>query len=226
MTPDAPSLSPLRPSSTICAVGHAHRGARAGDRRVVGDHHQRQPAARSCSSSSSITSSAERAVEVAGRLVGQQQPTAHHHGAGDRHALALAARELVGAVVGALAQPDRRRAPAPPARGARPRATPAKSIGSSTLPSAVEPRQQVEELEDEADAVAAAAASARSLRQPADLAPVEAVGARASAGRGSRGRAAASTCPSPTGPMTATCSPARIGSDTSLRACTSPSPTR
>jgi hypothetical protein len=42
------------------------------------------------------------AVEVAGRLVGQQHGGLHDGGAGDRDALPLAAGKLVGAVVGAL----------------------------------------------------------------------------------------------------------------------------
>lgn len=41
------------------------------------------------------------AVEVAGGFVGQQHRRAHDRGAGDRHALALAAGKFVGAVVGA-----------------------------------------------------------------------------------------------------------------------------
>jgi hypothetical protein len=41
-------------------------------------------------------------VEVAGRLVGQQQARAHDQRAGDRHALLLATGELAGAVVQAV----------------------------------------------------------------------------------------------------------------------------
>ena len=60
------------------------------------------------------------AVEVAGGLVGQQDRRAHHQRARDGHALALAARELVGLVVDAAAQVDQLQGAAAPARGAPP----------------------------------------------------------------------------------------------------------
>ena len=43
-----------------------------------------------------MTSAAGRAVEIAGRLVGEQQPGAGDKGAGDRDALLLAARSCAG----------------------------------------------------------------------------------------------------------------------------------
>src|SRR5579864_6021831 len=45
-------------------------------------------------------------IEVAGRLVGEQQRRVVHQRAGDRHALPLAARQLVGVVVHAVGQAD------------------------------------------------------------------------------------------------------------------------
>ena len=47
------------------------------------------------------------AVEVAGGLVGEEQRRVAHQRPGDGHALALAARELVGAVVHAVLEPHR-----------------------------------------------------------------------------------------------------------------------
>ena len=46
------------------------------------------------------------AVEVPRRLVGQDHTRAIDQRPGDRHALLLAAGEFIGAVVGALSQPD------------------------------------------------------------------------------------------------------------------------
>ena len=51
------------------------------------------------------------AVEVAGRLVAEQQRRVGDDGAGDADALLLAARELARVVVGAVGQADDRRAP-------------------------------------------------------------------------------------------------------------------
>ena len=77
-------------------------------------------------------------VEVAGRLVGQQDRRLRHERAGDRDALLLPARELVRVVIGAVGQPDRRQALhrqlAPLGRASLP---PPYSSGSSTLSSAV-----------------------------------------------------------------------------------------
>ena len=69
-------------------------------------------------------------------------------------------------------------------------------------------REQVEGLEDEADAPRRAARRARVV-ELADVDAVEQVGARRSAGRGSRGRSAASTCPSRTGRRWPATRPAR-----------------
>ena len=46
------------------------------------------------------------AVEVAGRFIGQNQGWLHDGGAGDGDALALAAGELIGAMVGAIFQTE------------------------------------------------------------------------------------------------------------------------
>ena len=46
-------------------------------------------------------------IEVAGRFVGQHEGRAVHQGAGNRHALELAAGKLVGKIVASAAQADR-----------------------------------------------------------------------------------------------------------------------
>ena len=94
-------------------------------------------------------------VEVAGRLVGQQQRRVVDQRAGDREALLLAAGELVRQRAGHLAQPevvDQRL----PARG-RVRRGAAHAAGEQHVGLARELGQQVEELEDEADLLPAQA---------------------------------------------------------------------
>ena len=116
--------------------------------------------------------------------------------AGDRDALLLAARELRGAVAGALAEPD---------------ALERVADDGARQPRAGEPRrqrdvllggqraEQVERLEDEADLLAAQPGE-RLLAQLAELVVAEAHARRSSGGRARRRSAAASTCPSRTGP--------------------------
>ena len=89
------------------------------------------PCSRVCAISTSITLAAVRRVEVAGGLVGQQQRRPVHQRARDRHALQLAAAQL-------LRQPRRRarrgrppRASAP--RAPRRRAAPSSISGSATF---------------------------------------------------------------------------------------------
>ena len=117
-------------------------------------------------------------VEVAGGLVGEQDRGLVDQGAGDRHALALAARELVGLVVHAVA-----RAPPSPARAARPLAPlAARHAGVDQRQLDVVQRvgagQQVEGLEDEADLLVADAPPARWSSSSWTADAVEAVGAR------------------------------------------------
>ena len=65
------------------------------------------------------------AVEVAGRLVGQEQRRLGDQRPGHRDPLLLAAGELVGLVVGPVGEADRRRARPAPGRAARAASTPA-----------------------------------------------------------------------------------------------------
>ena len=126
------------PWSTTCAVDHADDAVGgAADREVVGDDQQRQAAL-------DVEPAQQRgdllgvgAVEVAGRLVGPHDRGVVDERAGDRHALALAAGELVGHVAargraGRPARAPRARAGAPRRRG---RARPAAAARRSRPPS-------------------------------------------------------------------------------------------
>ena len=75
------------------------------------------------------------AVEIAGRLVGEEQGRARRGGAGDRHALLLAARQLRRIMRQAVAQPDRLELGRGALRGHRSR--PANSSGTATFSIAV-----------------------------------------------------------------------------------------
>ncbi len=135
-------------------------------------------------------------VQVAGRLVGEQDGRPAEQGPRDRDPLLLAARQLGRAVGEAVAQAglvDHRLQPLRVglAAGDRQRQQHVLARGQH--------RQQVEELEDEADVVAA---------QPGQLVVVELGDLDAldrdrcprSACRARPGCASASTCPTPTGP--------------------------
>ena len=109
-------------------------------RGAVGDDDQDRVCCWRCRSrSSDATVAADAWIEVAGRLVAQQQARLADQRPGDRHALLLAARQLAGPMVDALAS-------APPARSASraraatsarrlPRASRATSVGTSTFSS-------------------------------------------------------------------------------------------
>ena len=77
------------------------------------------------------------AVQVAGRLVGEQQGGLGDQRPGHRDALLLAAGELVGLVLGAVGEADRVQRRQGPRGGARAASTPAYASGSSTLASAL-----------------------------------------------------------------------------------------
>ena len=87
-------------------------------------------------SSSARISSPVVAVEVAGRLVGDDQRRIGDQRPRDRHALLLAAGQLVRVVVRAVGKPDQRRARDRRARGARGATSAVSSSGSSTFSNA------------------------------------------------------------------------------------------
>ena len=191
---------------------HRARAARA--RATVGScghDDEREAARRAARSSSSSTCWPERGVEVAGRLVGEQQPRAACTIArAIAHALALAARELVGAVVGARREADARRGSASTrARAARRAACPRRPSAARRSPRAVSRGTRWNDLEDEADHVPAHRASARRRRAAAPR------GRRArsvpAVGRSRQPSTFSSVdFPEPDGPMIATCSPGAI----------------
>ena len=123
-------------------------------------------------------------VEVAGGLVGEQDLGAVHDRARDGDALALSARELIGAVVLAPAQTDRGERLVD---AAAPLDAPdaAEEERQLDVPRRGQARHQMEELEDEADLLAADAGELL-VGERADLVAVETVGAASSVDRGSR----------------------------------------
>ena len=114
-----------------------------------------------CSSRSSVHHpGAGRGVEVAGRLVGQQQRRVADHRAGDRDPLPLAAGQLVRPVVEPVAQADpvqRRLGPPPPLAAAARRR---RAGRRRRCPARGTPGGEVELLEHEADPAAPAAPTA------------------------------------------------------------------
>jgi hypothetical protein len=115
------------------------------------------------------------AVEVAGRLVGENHRRLHDRGAGDGHALALPAGELVRAMVGAVLQAvvaQRLRHPL----GTLRRRDAGERHRQGDVLGGGQARHQMEALEDETDALAA---YPRLLfgRKRGDVAALEAVGA-------------------------------------------------
>ncbi len=149
--------------------------------------------------SSSSTSLGGFRVEVAGGLVGEHDGRARDERARDRDALLLAAGELRGAVVEAVADADGVDQPVEPlavglAPGDRQR--------QQDVLFGVQHRQQVERLEDEADPVAAQLGQALVV-EPGQLDAVEAHRARRSGGRGRRAMCISVDLPEPDGPMIA-----------------------
>ena len=125
-------------SAAHASVAERH-DARAvlGDVRLVRDEHDRQALLAVEPLEDVHHLDARARIEVAGRLVGQQQLRVVHERAGNRHALLLAAGQLVRMMAEPFAQADgaqRLGARAPLTRAC---CTPAYSSGSSTFSSAL-----------------------------------------------------------------------------------------
>ena len=157
-------------------------------------------------------------VEIAGRLVGEQNRRIDRQRARDGDALALAAGEFVRADAAAGVRAARASAARSRARRTFARGQPRRCSGSPTFSRHDERRQQIEELEDEPDLVPPDA------RQPivGQAAERFAVDAHFAGGRRSRPpiRLSSVDLPEPEGPMIDTISPRGIVSVTSSSAVT------
>ena len=142
------------------AVDDVHVALRArGELRIVGDHHD-GGALRVDLLEQLHHAARHQRVEVAGRLVGQQQARLAGQRARDRHALLLAAGQLGRVVLHARAQAHagQRLLDAAPALGGVEAAVAQRHVD---VVEQVEVGDQVEALEDEADLLVAQRASAR-----------------------------------------------------------------
>jgi hypothetical protein len=139
---------------------------------------------------------AGRLIQLARRLVGQQEARAVGERARDRDALHLAARELRRPVIGARAEPDVLEQLARAARRS-PSAAPASACGSSTFSAAVSIGSRKKRWKTKPMWRSRSRLRSRSF-EARDVAPVEQQRARRGARRRSRACAAASTCRSRT----------------------------
>ena len=133
-----PAVSATPVKRRHCGCGHhadGPCGRSARQHGIVGDQQQRGAAARAQREHQVDDVAAGLAVEIAGRLVGQQQPRRDDEGAGQRHPLLLAAGELAG-IVG-RGDGRARRTPSSRRRVAEGVAAPASSSGTATFSSAV-----------------------------------------------------------------------------------------
>ena len=163
-------------------------------------------------------------VEVAGRLVGQHDRRVVDQRAGDRHALLLAAGQLVRVVMRAGLHPDRLQRRHGPLVARR--CPPALAVVEQRQLDVLErrrPREQVEPLEHEPDLVVPHGGQLVP-RQLGDVAAVEDVLPRL--GRSRQPRMCMNVdLPDPEGPVTARNSPASMSSETPRSAWTLTSPT-
>ena len=178
--------------------------ARRGESRVVRGDDRRQAVLGVHLAQQRMQRVGGRLVEIAGRLVGQQQRRLHHQRPRHGHALLLAARQHPRPVLEPLAEAD---APSSVARHGRAfrRGSRAIRIGISTFSSGVELRQQVVELEDEPD-VAVAELDQRRVAHRRQVVPAD---ARSPASARSRppSRCSSVLLPTPDAPTIATISP-------------------
>ena len=179
------------------------------------------PRSRLRSRRSCMISSLVARVEVAGGLVGEQERRLGHQGAGDGHALLLAAGELGRRVVLAAGEADRGQGLAG-ARGGAPRRAPAVDQRQLDVLERRGARQQVEPLEHEADVVAAQQRELVAV-ELAHVHAAEEVLARRWGRRGSRARFMQVDLPEPLVPITATNSPS-LDREVDARAAPRPRP--
>lgn len=160
-------------------------------------------------------------VELARRLVGDDQGRTVGQGAGDGHTLLLAAGQLTGALGGVPVQADKgeQEADALLALGAVGLAQPQRD---ADVLGGGEDRQQAEGLEDETDAVPAQSEQF-AFTEPAELGAVDADTAGVGAVQPPM-RLSSVVLPEPERPFRATSSPRPTLKDTPRTACTAVSP--
>ena len=163
---------------------------------IVRDHHGRLAVARDAVPEQLQDLAAGRRVEVARRLVREDDARLRDERAGDRDALLLAAGELGRPVRPPVAEAD----PVDQLLDPRPLRLAARELErQEDVLLGRQHRQQVEELEHEAD-VAAPELRELGVAERAELRVVDPDLAARSAGRGRRAGASGRTCRSPTGP--------------------------
>jgi len=204
---DPPAL--VGPARQVPAVRHVHqRAALLADQ---GEQQVHDPAA-------------VVVVEVARRLVGEQDPRAAQQGAADRHTLHLPPESLSTASPARPSRPTRPSSSRARAREAASRAprSPAIIAGNTDVVLHGEVRQQVEELEHEADGVAPEP-GALVLAHAGEVVTVDPdrpeVGASIPAARCRK-----VDFPDPLRPMIATTRPCGTSQVASRRACSTPRP--
>ena len=138
----------------ICAVGHAHQAAAAlGELEIVGDEDQRRLPPPLQAEQQIDHLLAGLAVEIAGRLVGEDDLRARAERAGDGDALLLAARELRREMIGAMREADF--APAAPRADVEGIGLAGELQRQRDVLERRHGRHQMERLEDDADVGAA-----------------------------------------------------------------------
>ena len=169
--------------------------------RVVGDQHDRLAALDARAPERVEDLGAGRVVEVAGRLVGEEERRPGHERPGDRDALLLAGRQLVGLVAllaGQVDELDRRRGSRSAA--ARPRGSPPAIVNGSATFSATS-RSGIRLKTGRRSRSSVAAQPGRGVvGQRADRSRPRGRPRRTSAGRGRRAAGGACSCRSPTDP--------------------------
>ena len=224
----AASWSRRRPSSIVSRMrpvaDDQHAVGVGGRLRVVGDEHDRLVPLLARAPQRVEDLGAGRVVEVAGRLVGEEQRRAGHERTGDRDALLLAGRQLVGLVVLLAGQVDEldHVADALGDLAAR-RVLAGDRERQGDVLGHVEERDEVERLEDEPGPVAAQPRGPVVGQLADDLALEDRP--RRSSGRSRPPSSWRSVLlPLPDGPMSATNSPAATDRETPRSASTVVSP--